>query len=365
MVGTGRTTTIKQLLEKLEKGDPPPDDLLYVNNFKTPDEPTLLTLPAGKGRPFAAAMDSLIEMLQRQHPRPPQEQILRRKAGRHHRRASSAKQKEILQAFEEEAAKDGFSVIQVQMGMFVKPDLIPVIDGPARAVRQARGPGPGEEVPGQSPLETLKSKYEELSAKLEGIFEKLREIDEETRTLLKAWDAESIAPMIKGAVAEIGTPRFPDPKVAEYLADVEATLIGNIELFKNQKKDEEKGESGRPLPRVPGQPPRGQRRPQARPGRDGDQPHLHQPLRLDRIDGQPVRRHPDRFHQDQGRVVPQGQRRVPGHQRPRRPDRAGRLGDAQAHPAQPDLRDPELTPPCSCSPRPGSSPSRSRSTSRS
>jgi ATP-dependent Lon protease len=50
MVGTGRTTTIKQLLEKMEKGEITPDDLLYVNNFKNPDEPTLVTLPAGTGK---------------------------------------------------------------------------------------------------------------------------------------------------------------------------------------------------------------------------------------------------------------------------------------------------------------------------
>ncbi|MEA3420788.1 MAG: Lon-like protease helical domain-containing protein, partial [Acidobacteriota bacterium] len=49
MVGTGRTTTIKQLLEKLDKEKETPDDILYVNNFKTPDEPALITLPAGKG----------------------------------------------------------------------------------------------------------------------------------------------------------------------------------------------------------------------------------------------------------------------------------------------------------------------------
>ncbi|MGZ5467777.1 MAG: ATP-dependent protease, partial [Candidatus Aminicenantales bacterium] len=33
MVGTGRTTTITQLLDQLEKGEKTPDDILYVNNF--------------------------------------------------------------------------------------------------------------------------------------------------------------------------------------------------------------------------------------------------------------------------------------------------------------------------------------------
>jgi ATP-dependent Lon protease len=63
MVGTGRTTTIKQLLEKMQKEEEKPDDILYVNNFKHPDEPTLIILPSGQGNHFKEAMSYLIEML--------------------------------------------------------------------------------------------------------------------------------------------------------------------------------------------------------------------------------------------------------------------------------------------------------------
>ncbi len=49
MVGTGRTTTIKQLMERLEKGERTPDDILYVNNFKYPDEPAPHHPPGGPG----------------------------------------------------------------------------------------------------------------------------------------------------------------------------------------------------------------------------------------------------------------------------------------------------------------------------
>jgi ATP-dependent Lon protease len=236
MVGTGRTTTIKQLLENLEKGDTAPDDLLYVNNFKVPDEPTLLTLPAGQGAPFAAAMDTLIENLRGHIP-----DLLKSPYYGEKRDAiieeQQGKQKELLQGFEAEAARNGFAVIQVQMGMFVKPDLIPVIEETPTPfakleamVREKKFPAPQ--------LETLKSKYEELSGRLESVLEKLREIDEETRTRLKLWDEESIAPLIKDGVAEIGA-RFPHPKVPEYLADVETTLVDSIELFKNRKKEKE------------------------------------------------------------------------------------------------------------------------------
>ena len=238
MVGTGRTTSIKQLLEGLKKGDPPPDDLLYVNNFRNADEPWLIQLPAGQGRSFVEAMNDLISRLQHSIP-----DWLKSPYYTEHRDAiiesQQARQKEILKAFEEETAKEGFSVIQVQMGLFVKPDLIPVIDDqpvPFPKLEQAAR----EKKFDEKTLSTLKTKYADLSKKLEAIFEELREIDDKTRLDLKSFDKESITPVIAAAVDEIRT-RFPQPKVAEYLDEVEAGLIGNIDLFKSDpKKEEEK-----------------------------------------------------------------------------------------------------------------------------
>ncbi|HQH46610.1 MAG TPA: ATP-binding protein, partial [Candidatus Aminicenantes bacterium] len=238
MVGTGRTTSIKQLLEGMKKGDPPPDDLLYVNNFRNADEPWLIQLPAGQGRSFVEAMNDLISRLQHSIP-----DWLKSPYYTEHRDAiiesQQARQKEILKAFEEETAKEGFSVIQVQMGLFVKPDLIPVIDDqpvPFPKLEQAAR----EKKFDEKTLSALKTKYADLSKKLEAIFEELREIDDKTRLDLKSFDKESITPVIAAAVDEIRT-RFPQPKVAEYLDEVEAGLIGNIDLFKSDpKKEEEK-----------------------------------------------------------------------------------------------------------------------------
>ncbi|MCX6576892.1 MAG: ATP-binding protein [Candidatus Aminicenantes bacterium] len=244
MVGTGRTTTIKQLLERLEKGDQPPDDILYVNNFKYPDEPTLITMPPGKGKLFSTAMENLIEMLKHNIP-----ELLKSKYYSEKRdsiiESQQRKQKELLQGFEEEVAKEGFSVIQVQMGLFVKPDLIPVIDDQPAPFNKLEAMVKEKKFP-QKSLEALKKNYEKLSAKLEEIFEQLREIEEETRTQLKNWDAESITPMIKGAISEVNA-KFPFPKIPEYLKDIEDHLIQSIDLFKNQKKEEKEKEAVDPF----------------------------------------------------------------------------------------------------------------------
>jgi len=243
MVGTGRTTTIKQLLEKLDKEEKTPDDILYVNNFKNPDEPSLIMLASGQGRLFKEAMDHLIEMLQRNIP-----ELLKSKHYAEKKEGiietQQARQKEIMQKFEEEASRQGFSVIQVQMGLFVKPDLVPVIEDRPVSFRELEGMVKEKKF-AQKDLESLQKKYEDLTSGMEGVFEKLREIDEETRSLLKAWDAEAITPVIKGGVNGIRE-KFPQSQISEYLSLVEENLIGTIDLFKTQKKDEKEEKSREP-----------------------------------------------------------------------------------------------------------------------
>jgi lon-related putative ATP-dependent protease len=235
MVGTGRTTTIKQLLEKLEKGEKTPDDILYVNNFKNPDEPMLIMFPGGQGKLFKETLENLIEMLKRNIP-----ELLKSKYYTEKRESliesQQKKQKEILQKFEEEVAQEGFSVIQVQMGLFVKPDLVPMIEDSPTPFNKLEAMVKEKKFP-QKKLDEMKKKYEELTTELEGVFERLRDIDEETRSLLKNWDAEAITPIIRGGISGIRD-KFSQDSVSDYLNNVEENLINNIELFKSQKKEE-------------------------------------------------------------------------------------------------------------------------------
>ncbi|HVP91754.1 MAG TPA: ATP-binding protein [Terriglobales bacterium] len=242
MVGTGRTTTIKQLLDQLKKSEKTPDDILYVNNFKNADEPVLITLPAGQGKLFGTAMDRLIEMLRTSIPN-----LLKSQYYTEKRDAivegQQKKQRDLLQKFEEEVAEEGFSVIQVQMGLFTRPDLIPVIEGQAIPFPKIEALVKEKKIPKET-LDKLKAKYGELTTELEALFEKLKEIDEETRNLLRKWDEEAIAPIIKGGIDEIRG-RFPSAQVEAYLIEVERNLVRTIDLFKNQKKEEKERDRDR------------------------------------------------------------------------------------------------------------------------
>jgi len=240
MVGTGRTTTIKQLLEKMDKGEKTPDDILYVNNFKNTDEPTLITLPAGKGKHLKESVENLIEMLKTNIP-----EMIKSKYYADEKDSiiefKQKKQKEILKNFKEEVTKEGFSVIQVQMGLFVKPDIVPLINRQPTPFNKLEALVKEDKLPKKT-LEDLKEKYERLTDKLEEIFKRLKEIEEETRRLLKEWDAQSITPIIKGAINEIRT-KFSYPKISDYLNDMEQHLIKKINFFKDQKKEQREKEA--------------------------------------------------------------------------------------------------------------------------
>jgi ATP-dependent Lon protease len=126
------------------------------------------------------------------------------------------------------------------MGMFVKPDLIPVIEGKPTPfnkldamVREGKYP--------KEKFEELKNKYETLTEKLEEIFSKLKESEERTRRMLKDWDEESITPIITGGISGIRS-HFDIKKILDYLDDVEHNLIKNIDLFKAPQKEHKEKE---------------------------------------------------------------------------------------------------------------------------
>ncbi len=56
LTGAGKMTTIKFILEKLKVANSRPNDKCYVHNFRMPDMPGIIELPAGKGREFKGDM---------------------------------------------------------------------------------------------------------------------------------------------------------------------------------------------------------------------------------------------------------------------------------------------------------------------
>ncbi|MCB2186531.1 MAG: AAA family ATPase [Deltaproteobacteria bacterium] len=65
---TGRTHLVRTMVKKLAALVPPPDDWVYVHNFRTPEEPKVLRFPRGLGRSFAKDMGELLEAVKSKLP---------------------------------------------------------------------------------------------------------------------------------------------------------------------------------------------------------------------------------------------------------------------------------------------------------
>ncbi len=67
--GSGKTSTLVQLLEQRAAALPIPEDLCYVYDFRAPDRPRPIRLPAGQGRQLAREMERVLLELERMIPR--------------------------------------------------------------------------------------------------------------------------------------------------------------------------------------------------------------------------------------------------------------------------------------------------------
>src|SRR5574340_481896 len=67
--GTGKSTTVKDIIAEKAKGEPVPDDWCYLYNFGDTDSPRALSLPPGRGVEFASDMEELVESLRRDIPK--------------------------------------------------------------------------------------------------------------------------------------------------------------------------------------------------------------------------------------------------------------------------------------------------------
>ncbi|HRT67160.1 MAG TPA: AAA family ATPase, partial [Bacteroidota bacterium] len=67
--GTGRLTTVQNVLQEVPGYSQVLYDYCYVNNFDNPDKPILIKLSKGEGRKFAKMMKDAISYLRRSLPR--------------------------------------------------------------------------------------------------------------------------------------------------------------------------------------------------------------------------------------------------------------------------------------------------------
>ncbi len=228
LVGTGRNTTIKCLLEEIDKAGKIPEDICYVNNFKDPDQPRCICLPAGQGKAFKKDMDDLIESLKKNIPlifEGEEYQKQRRELVEKHR----DREKGMVKEFEARAKKEGFAVVQVQVGPFTRPDVVPVVAGNAMPLDQLENLVDQGQFPKET-FEKLKAQYSQFSAEMEQVLKETRKVEKIIQEEMTALDKSAISHLVEGAIGDIRE-KYQQTKITTYLDEVRDSILENPARF--------------------------------------------------------------------------------------------------------------------------------------
>jgi ATP-dependent Lon protease len=229
-VGTGRNTTIKRLLEELDKGETPPDDLCYVHNFRNPDMPSLIALPATNGKCLRNDMNLLIETLQRniplifenEHYEESKKKLVE---------SFKEREKELLKALEKQVEEQGFVLAQIQTGPYTRPDVVPVVEENAVSLETLEKHVEEGKL-AQEELDKKREQYKQLSEELEATFKDVRKIEKEMKTEVDRFEMQAVMPLVKDAIGELIQKYADYRKLVSYFEDVEKDIIENIDTFK-------------------------------------------------------------------------------------------------------------------------------------
>ena len=243
--GTGRSATVKKLLDEFNVGGPIPPDICYVNNFKDSDQPRLIVLDAGNGKLFKQQMTDLMNSLKKKIPaifESEEFQSARNEIVNRHMGA----QKALFKNFENKVQSENFMMVQVQVGPFTRPDLAPVIVGNAMKIDQLESLVEEGKF-SEDELGKIKEKYKELSQEMEKIFKAARDIDKTIQEDLEKLAKEWIQPLLKDLMAPL-VEQYENEAVKAYLLEVEADVMAHLDRFRPKLVTQPQGGEGQMQP---------------------------------------------------------------------------------------------------------------------
>ncbi|MBK8231680.1 MAG: AAA family ATPase [Candidatus Eisenbacteria bacterium] len=241
--GSGRATTVRHLLEQIDSGRGAPPDLVYVHNFREPDHPAALLLPAGRGRELERELREFVLALRRAIPQMYESDDWKRRR-KELIELHGNQEKEQVRTLETRVREAQFALVQVQMGPFSRPEVAPLVEGEPRPLDQleslaAQGKFPVEE------LARLRQLYDELRTLLEETFKQGRDVHRRLKEALARLEQDYGRPIVVEALEDIKE-SFCDARLSLHLDQVRDQILSNLRLFIDKEPEE-----GEEPPRVP------------------------------------------------------------------------------------------------------------------
>ncbi len=228
LTGTGRTSSIRRLLESLDRRRDDLVDVAFVQHFRRPDEPRCLVFPAGRACAFRSRMGDVFESVRSWIP-----EVLRSDPFRRRQAKAVAelrrRRERMVTVFEREVAERGFQLVETGPEGARRPALAPVVGGK---------PVDMDELPrlmvqgklGRGDYEKLNAAWPELMDRLEQLLVQTREIEREIDARVRKLEREHVEPILRRLLDRVARD-FRDDRVRAYLDELQGFILDNLRAF--------------------------------------------------------------------------------------------------------------------------------------
>jgi lon-related putative ATP-dependent protease len=224
--GSGRLSTTLDYVRRAAPERPAPDDWVYVHNFRAPDRPNAIRLPAGGGHAFASDMDEFVHAARRELARAFESEEY---AHRQHEVVSAIghRRERLVQELAQFARERSFALQVSPVGVISTP----LIDGePANEESLAR----------LTPRQRaeLEARGEEMQGRIAQFIRSARALDAEAARLVRELQREVGAFALDPLLEELRARYAESDEIGSYLADVESDILSHLDEVSGQEVEQ-------------------------------------------------------------------------------------------------------------------------------
>jgi lon-related putative ATP-dependent protease len=223
--GTGKSTTIKSILNKKSAEEPVPSDWCYVYNFKDPDIPLSISMEPGRASVFHKDMEELIKILRTEIPKIFESKEYEKQKNKILEEFQQ-KQKQMFSGLEEEAQSKGFSIRKTVSGLMIVP------------IKKSGEPLTEEEY--EALDEKTRAKIDEigkgLQEKLNDVVREVRESEKNVKNALSKLERDATLSAVGHFMEELKGKYEDHDRITAYLSAVTEDILEHIDDFKVQEE---------------------------------------------------------------------------------------------------------------------------------
>ena len=229
VVGTGRMTTIRKILDEVKTDNPDLHDFAYVHNFRDPLRPVLLRFQAGEGRVFCDMMEDALAVLRRRVPSLFEEEQFQEDR-KEIIQKYQAQEEQVLKEFDAKLRPVGFvlGTVQDEEGG-THTEIFPYIEDQPMTMEEVeelfQEGKITPEVMGQ-----LRETYAKYRDEFNEIGHRTMRIASEFRKELSKYDRAAVGVLINTVFEDIQV-SFPRDRVRLYLEGVKEHILSHLEEY--------------------------------------------------------------------------------------------------------------------------------------